>query len=529
METNLAVLVDFENIAAGTEKEGLGRFDVEALMGRIKDKGRILIARSYADWGRFARFKQALLMSNVTMMELTSHGMQDKNRADIAMVVDTLELAFTKDYIDTFVVVSGDSDFTPLVLKLRELNKRVIGCGTRASTSRLLIQACDEFFFYDTLVQRQSQQRSRRRPPTAGKQVLHKDDAFSVLINAIEGLQRENPDPPLASVVKGAILRKNPDFSEADLGFSSFARFLEAAQKAGYAKVIRDQKSGGYRVDSVESPNTEPTSAPAASDRWMDDRLPRGSEKWVLLLAEEGLNPLAASTRLDLLQAIEEAVAERRRRRRRISIQYVQEDVRKRLRRIHPNLPPRNIRAIFKGLMLAGVLLHRDGSPVRSTAAPFVLEKTAEELNLALTNLYLSFLNDNSADLTATTLLTELFLGNVERVREIEEIVAWISAHDDDDDEEERQEEEDDDDDDVDDLNIDDLLTFDDQTDDVLLEVDAEEDEADAVEETDDDRSAQNDADIDDLSDDALFSIDATEEVEVEEAAETGEPPKSAE
>ena len=112
MESTIAVLIDFENIAAGTEKDGLGRFDVELVMKRVKDKGRVLIARSYADWGRFSRFKQTLLQNNVTMMELTSHGMHDKNRADIALVVDALELAFTKDYIDTYVVVSGDSDFT---------------------------------------------------------------------------------------------------------------------------------------------------------------------------------------------------------------------------------------------------------------------------------------------------------------------------------------------------------------------------------------------------------------------------------
>ena len=122
MESAIAVLIDFENIAAGTEKDGLGRFDVELVMKRVKDKGRVLIARSYADWGRFSRFKQTLLQNNVTMMELTSHGMHDKNRADIALVVDALELAFTKDYIDTYVVVSGDSDFTPLVLKMRELD-----------------------------------------------------------------------------------------------------------------------------------------------------------------------------------------------------------------------------------------------------------------------------------------------------------------------------------------------------------------------------------------------------------------------
>ena len=236
-------------------------------MGRVKDKGRILIARSYADWGRFARFKKALLGANVTMMELTSHGMQDKNRADIAMVVDTLELAFTRDYIDTFVVVSGDSDFTPLVLKLRELNKRVIGCGTRASTSRLLIQACDEFFFYDSLVVNKASHGAghRQRRPRSGEPIQDRQDAFDALVDALQALQRENPDPPLASVIKGVILRKSPDFSESELGYSSFARFLEAAQQAGCVTIIRDQKSGGYRVDSVDSPSPRPNPPPPSA------------------------------------------------------------------------------------------------------------------------------------------------------------------------------------------------------------------------------------------------------------------------
>jgi uncharacterized protein (TIGR00288 family) len=224
LESNIAILIDFENIAAGTEKENLGRFKVEALMSRIKDKGRILIARSYGDWGRFARFKQELLTNNVTMMELTSHGMQDKNRADIAMVVDCLELAFTKDYVDTYVIVSGDSDFTPLVLKMRELNKKVIGVGTRGSTSRLIINACDEFIFYDTIVK--ARQRPRREPNRSVPKTRSK--AIEFLVEAVEGLQRENPSPPLASVVKTALLRRRPDFSQADLGFNLFMRFFES-------------------------------------------------------------------------------------------------------------------------------------------------------------------------------------------------------------------------------------------------------------------------------------------------------------
>ncbi|MGB0640547.1 MAG: NYN domain-containing protein, partial [Myxococcota bacterium] len=151
MEQNLCVLIDFENISAGCEKERLGRFNIRSVMNRLKDKGRILESRAYGDWGRYARFKQSLLEAGVQMHELTSYRGQDKNRADIALVVDAMELAFTRDFIHTYVILSGDSDFTPLVMRLRSMNKRVIGIGTRGSTSGLLIAACDEFIFYESM------------------------------------------------------------------------------------------------------------------------------------------------------------------------------------------------------------------------------------------------------------------------------------------------------------------------------------------------------------------------------------------
>ena len=133
-------------------------------MNRLKDKGRILVSRSYADWGRFAKHKQQLLREGVNLFELPSHGMGDKNRADVALVVDCMELAYTKPYVDTFVLVSGDSDFTPLITKLKELNKRVIGCGTRGGTSRLIVEASDEFIYYNSLVKERSSRKSPSRP-----------------------------------------------------------------------------------------------------------------------------------------------------------------------------------------------------------------------------------------------------------------------------------------------------------------------------------------------------------------------------
>ena len=431
MENNLAVLIDFENIAAGTEKEGLGRFDVEALMQRVKDKGRILLARSYADWGRFSRFKQSLLGQNVTMYELTSHGMNDKNRADIAMVVDALELAFTRDYIDTFVVVSGDSDFTPMVLKMRELNKRVIGIGTRRSTSRLLVQACDEFIFYESIVSKKTIQRPRPSSRSKGE-LMTLDNAFVLLEDAIAGLQRENPDSPLASVVKSAMRRKSPDFSESDLGFSSFARFLDSARKAGKVETTRDQKSGGYRVavlddsDSLLEVGGGGKNASKKISDWIDAYLPKGSELFVDTLDQAKIHPLSAPTRLAILEAIQTAVQERNKRKRRTTIPFIRDDVKRKLRTTHPDLPGRLIRGILNALMDSGQLLHHDGHPIRSPSANFGIQKNAEELNISLVSFYLGKLKQAGVDLTKVDVLSDLLLGDPERRKEIEETVAWL-------------------------------------------------------------------------------------------------------
>jgi hypothetical protein len=470
VETNLAVLIDFENIAAGTEKEGLGAFDVDAIMSRVKDKGRILIARSYADWGRFARFKKSLLMANVTMMELTSHGMHDKNRADIAMVVDTLELAFTRDYIDTFVVVSGDSDFTPLVLKLRELNKRVIGCGTRSSTSRLLIQACDEFFFYDSLVSGKSDSGRglRKKRSRRGEPIRDREAAFDALLDALQALQRENPDPPLASVIKGVILRKFPDFSESELGYPSFARFLEAAQQAGCVTIIRDQKSGGYRVDSVDSPQPigdillqrapEPTF-------WADPFLPLNAVETARSLAADGLNPLSAPTRAVVLEAFTAAYDARIAKKRRINIRFVQEDARRILRKSHPDLPARAIRNVFNAVLRTGLLRHRDGLPIRSTSAPFTFDTPMDEISKAMVSTYLGSLVESNAEVNDVGMLSRLFFGDEEQVDYVKETLDWMSEADDQDGDSQ----------DID-LDLDDLLTV------GTLEAEADEATADADE-----------------------------------------------
>jgi uncharacterized LabA/DUF88 family protein len=453
LEDNIALLIDFENIAAGTEKENLGRFKVEALINRLKDKGRVLVARAFGDWGRFARFKQDLLANNITMMELTSHGMQDKNRADIAMVVDCLELAFTRAYVDTYVIVSGDSDFTPLVLKLRELNKRVIGVGTRGSTSRLIINACDEFIFYDTLVQsreRSVRQVTRKLPKGPSK-------AMEILLEALEGLQREDPTPPLASIVKTAMLRRRPDFNENDSTFSSFTRFLESARDAGIVTLHRDKKSGGYRVDAVEEamddvlevsepaprartqparaakPAASPVAAPAETaprkeEVFDDPYFPAGSESLVAALHAAKLGPMAYPTRLAALEALCEAVEDRNKKRKRVTIAFVQEDIKRLLRRTHPDVSSRAIRDLLTAVMNAGQFIHKDSTPIRSANAPFMLAKDAAKLNHAYVEYALARLVAAGESLDDVATVADLFLGDAERTRDVETILAWIAA-----------------------------------------------------------------------------------------------------
>lgn len=325
MEHNLAVLIDFENIVTGAEKEGLGRFDITLVFRRLKDKGRIIAARAYGDWGRYARFKTLLVEQGISMMELTSHGKQEKNRADIALVVDAMELAFTRPHLDTYVILSGDSDFTPLVLRLKELNKRVIGCGTRRSTSSLIVGACDEFIFYDNLVRPVPTTRPARpeppaRPETAPRvdpaarplpaaaaeaepeggldeeeptRELGLEEAMDLLVECLEGVQADDPTPVAAGVLKNAMLRKEPTFNERDLNFPNFGRFLREAQKGGRVSLVKDVRSGSFLVDVPNRGTAEdPTPPTGEADPIVSETSPTVSRGDAFLLLRRTLTEM---------------------------------------------------------------------------------------------------------------------------------------------------------------------------------------------------------------------------------------------
>jgi uncharacterized protein (TIGR00288 family) len=437
LEQNLCVLIDFENVAAGTEKEGHGRFDIRLVMRRLKDKGRILVARSYGDWGRFAKFKQSLLEQGITMVELTSYRGQDKNRADIAMVVDAMELAFTRAYLDTFVILSGDSDFTPLVTRLKELNKHVIGIGTRKSTSRLLVEACDEFMFYDVLKRGEIvEQRPRRKEEDEEEETddareavaLTRAQAFQLLKETIEGLQRDTDESVHASVVKASMLRKEPAFDELEYGFNSFARFLEAAEKDGTVQLTREPgRGGGYRVESAGNHHApahrRDNGAEAVEEPNGHAHLSPEAERYRAVLVEAGLDPLTPALRRAIVTAFAEEVAERTSANKRVNLQGATTAV---ARRVRPKVSTKMVGAILDGLFKAGELIHADGNPVRSPSASFVVPKTADALLLSLQSHYLKTILHEENGPPDSRALAELLLGDAADAQDIEALVAWL-------------------------------------------------------------------------------------------------------
>ncbi len=244
----LAVLVDFENMARPGAKSR-GDFDINLVLSRLSEKGRVVVKRAYADWGRYREAKIDLQNAGLELIEMPSAREGAKNRADIKLAVDAMELAYSREHVDNFVIVSGDSDFTPLVGKLRELNKRVIGMGNRESSSELLIANCDEFIFYDSIASSSSSTPRRGTSRSSSRK-----DPVALLAESMTALQREGVELPLASVVKDAMRRKDPAFDESAIGFSTFSKFLDSAGDKAGISLQTDPRSGTYRVSLADAP-----------------------------------------------------------------------------------------------------------------------------------------------------------------------------------------------------------------------------------------------------------------------------------
>ena len=244
-EERIALFVDFENLAIGA-REALGgmEFDFEPIANALAERGRVVSRKAYADWSMFADARQPLTRSHVELVEIPQRvGATRKNAADIKMAVDAIEVAFERDYVTTFVICTGDSDFTPLVHKLRELNKRVIGVGVKASTSKLLPPACDEFLFYDNLAGVDA--RSSSSSSSNGQE--ESGSIESIVTTTLGGLLRSGQSEVLASSLKRAILRKDPTFSEADFGYRAFGELLRDLESDG----VIEMSEGPGRGDPV--------------------------------------------------------------------------------------------------------------------------------------------------------------------------------------------------------------------------------------------------------------------------------------
>ncbi len=245
-EQRLALFIDFENIAIGVRDAHYRKFDINLVLERLLDKGKLLSKKAYADWSRYSDYKRSFHEAAIELIEVPQKSVGGKNSADIRLVVDAMDMSFQKEHINCFVVASGDSDFSPLVSKLKENNKYVIGLGVKNSTSDLLIENCDEFIFYEDLV------RGQQRPLPVIANVPEKvQECFALLVDSILALQRENKEILWGSMVKETMKRKKPSFNETYYGFRTFSHLLEDAQRRGIVVLRRDQRSGSYIVEDL--------------------------------------------------------------------------------------------------------------------------------------------------------------------------------------------------------------------------------------------------------------------------------------
>jgi len=268
---NMALFCDFENVALGVRDARYDKFDIGKVLERLLVKGSIVVKKAYCDWERYKEFKAVMHEAAFELIEIPHVRQSGKNSADIRMVVDALDLCYTKSHVDTFVIISGDSDFSPLVSKLRENNKAVIGVGVKQSSSDLLISSCDEFIYYDDLVREEKakakRNNNRRKAPAKApasvkaaapaepEEKLDQDktaQAFDLVMSTLDALvaERGEDDKIWGSMIKQTLKRRHPGFNESYYGFKSFNDLLEEAAVRGLVDLKRDEKSGGYIVRS---------------------------------------------------------------------------------------------------------------------------------------------------------------------------------------------------------------------------------------------------------------------------------------
>ena len=252
---NIAVFADYENIALGAEDARI-KFDINLVLARLLDRGNVVVRKAYSDWERYKKDRKPLHEASFELIEIPHVSFSGKNSADIRMVVDALDLCHTKPHVGVFALLTGDSDFSPLVSKLRENNKIVLGVGVKNSTSDLLVSICDEFVYYDDLALEAKPKRAKKPRKENGTNAKlasataaeGRDDGLELIIETAERMLRDTAGTLWASMIKQAIIRNQPTFSESNYGFRSFNRMIEAAADEGLLVIKKDDKGGGYSI-----------------------------------------------------------------------------------------------------------------------------------------------------------------------------------------------------------------------------------------------------------------------------------------
>ena len=267
-ERNLAVFVDLENLAMGFQNQRKAKFEIQKVLERLVEKGKLIVKKAYADWGRYQAYTAPFHEAAIELIEIPKRSQTGKNSADIRLVVDAMDLAWSKAHVDTFVIVSGDSDFSPLVSKLKENGKHVIGLGMKGSTSDLLRDNCDEFIYYEDL-ERQEQDEQQLATDLYADMPERKREVYSLLLEACNALRRENHEVLYASMIKDTMKRKKPSFDESYYGYRSFTHLLEEADNQALVDIERNPKSGTYVVTrfGLREPAKDGTERPRPNSR----------------------------------------------------------------------------------------------------------------------------------------------------------------------------------------------------------------------------------------------------------------------
>ncbi len=269
-ERNLAVFIDLENLAMGFQNQRKTRFEIQKVLERLVEKGKLIVKKAYADWSRYQAYTAPFHEAAIELIEIPRRSQTGKNSADIRLVVDAMDLAWSKPHVDTFVIVSGDSDFSPLVSKLKENGKHVIGLGMKGSTSELLRDNCDEFIYYEDL-EREEQDEKQVATTLYADMPERKREVFSLLVEACKALRRENHEVLYASMIKDTMKRKKPSFDESYYGYRSFTHLLEEADNGEVVDIERNPKSGDLRRDPLrrrihKGPPAEEAGGPGRGD-----------------------------------------------------------------------------------------------------------------------------------------------------------------------------------------------------------------------------------------------------------------------